>query len=118
MDQQPKELGIQIHGIDSSTPDAVARALAAGSRLVVYEYCISLIVVTLWRRTGVYCRPAGDRGLLRGLPYTLLSLLLGWWGIPWGFIYTPLTIITNLSGGRDVTDEVRALGQQGAPSPA
>jgi hypothetical protein len=36
-----------------------------------------------------------------------LSLLFGWWGLPWGLIYTPLTLWTNLSGGRDVTAELR-----------
>jgi hypothetical protein len=30
---------------------------------------------------------------------------LGWWGVPWGLIYTPLTLWTNLSGGRAVTAE-------------
>jgi hypothetical protein len=33
----------------------------------------------------------------------MVSLLLGWWGVPWGLIYTPLTLWSNLSGGREVT---------------
>jgi len=32
--------------------------------------------------------------------------LFGWWGIPWGFIYTPMSIISNISGGKDVTQSV------------
>jgi len=32
--------------------------------------------------------------------------VLGWWGIPWGPIWTISTIVTNLRGGRDVTNEV------------
>ena len=43
----------------------------------------------------------------RAFPYSLLTLVLGWWGIPWGLIYTPLALMTNFSGGRDVTAEVR-----------
>ena len=39
---------------------------------------------------------------------------LGWWGVPWGIIYTPLTIFTNLFGGQDVTDEVWVLLQSSA----
>ena len=35
--------------------------------------------------------------------YTLVSLVFGWWGFPFGLIYTPMALITNLSGGRDVT---------------
>ena len=45
-------------------------------------------------------------GELQGLPFTLLSLLLGWWGIPWGPIYTIQSLWVNLKGGRDVTQEI------------
>jgi hypothetical protein len=34
-----------------------------------------------------------------GVPYTLGTLLLGWWGIPWGPIYTVQAIAKNFSGG-------------------
>jgi hypothetical protein len=53
-------------------------------------------------------------GLKRGAVFSLVSLLLGWWGVPWGLIWTPMTIFTNLSGGQDVTDEVWALLQASA----
>lgn len=76
-----------------------------GERLVFFEYCISLIFVSL-RRTSVVVRlRSAQRGWLVGLPYTMLSLLCGWWCIPWGFIYTPLCLWTNLSGGRPIAAE-------------
>jgi hypothetical protein len=81
-------------------PDAVAR-----ERLVFYEYCISLIFLSLRRPTAVVRLRPGQYGWFRGLPYTILSLLLGWWCIPWGFLYTPLVLWTNLSGGRLITAE-------------
>jgi hypothetical protein len=105
---------MRIHGIDGLSPERLDAALAAGGRLVFYEYCISLIVLTLRRPTAVYFLPPGSKGLARGLPFTLLSLVLGWWGVPWGIIYTPLAIVTNLSGGCDVTAQVRPL----LPQPA
>jgi len=40
------------------------------------------------------------------LKFTILTMLLGWWGIPWGPIYTIGSIFRNLSGGVDVTQEV------------
>jgi hypothetical protein len=86
-----------------SLPDSPA----AAGRLVIYEYCISLLVVTLRRTSGIYRLRPGESGRLKGLPYALLSLLLGWWGIPWGVLYTPLVVLTNLSGGRDVTEVFR-----------
>jgi hypothetical protein len=104
---------MQIHGIANLSPEERAREEARGGRYVFYEYCISLIFITLRKPTGVYFLRAGELGVVRGLPYTLVSLLLGWWGLPWGVIYTPLTLFTNLSGGRDVTEQVLPLLRQG-----
>jgi hypothetical protein len=81
-------------------------ALAAeGERLVFYEYCISLIFLSLRRPSAVVRLRPGQRGWIKGLPYTILSLVLGWWCLPWGLIYTPLALWTNLSGGRPITTE-------------
>jgi hypothetical protein len=78
---------------------------ATGSRLVFYEYCISLVFITLRRPSRLHRLAPGRSGVVEGLPYTLLTLALGWWGIPWGIIYTPLVLWTNLSGGREITAE-------------
>jgi hypothetical protein len=76
-----------------------------GGRLVFYEVCISLVFVTLrWPSRPHRLRP-GEWGLWRGLPYALVTLLLGWWGLPWGLVYVPLVLWTNLSGGRELTAE-------------
>lgn len=77
----------------------------AGERLVFYEYCISLVLISLRRPSAVIRLRPGQRGWIRGLPYTMLTLLCGWWCIPWGFLYTPLCLWTNLSGGRILTAE-------------
>jgi hypothetical protein len=100
---------MRIHGIDGLTPAELEEELAAGGRFVFFEYCISFIALTLRRPSDIYFLRADQVGFVRGLPYALLSLCFGWWGIPWGFIYTPLTLFTNLSGGRDVTAEVWQL---------
>ena len=99
---------MNIRGIDELTSAELEKELAAGGRFVYFEMCISLLFLTLRHPTQVHFLRANDLGLVRGLPYTITSLLLGWWGVPWGIIYTPLVLMTNLSGGRDVTREVRA----------
>jgi hypothetical protein len=99
---------MRIDGIDNMTPAELEAELAAGGRFVFFEYCISFLVLTLRCPTSIRLLRAGEIGLLHGLPYTLISLLLGWWGLPWGVIYTPLTLYTNLSGGNDVTEPVWA----------
>lgn len=49
------------------------------------------------------------------MKYTLLTFFVGWWGIPWGPIYSIGAFITNFKGGKDVTNEVlAALSNQNA----
>ena len=36
----------------------------------------------------------------------MISLVFGWWGFPWGFIYTPMALYTNLKGGKDITKDI------------
>jgi hypothetical protein len=76
-----------------------------GERLVFFEYCISLVVISLRRPSALVRLRPGQCGWIKGLPYTILSLCLGWWCIPWGFLYTPLCLWTNLSGGRPIAPE-------------
>jgi hypothetical protein len=40
-----------------------------------------------------------DKSQGTAIIYTLTSLLFGWWGFPWGLIYTPQAIYRNLCGG-------------------
>jgi hypothetical protein len=60
------------------------------------------------RSSDIYFIRAGESAVVRGLPYTVLSLLLGWWGFPFGPIFTVWVLITNLLGGKDVTSKVVA----------
>jgi hypothetical protein len=89
--------------VSGMTPQEIALEVQRGGRFVVYQYCISLLVVSFRRNSPVKFVRAGENAAMKGLPFTLLSLLLGWWGIPWGFIYTPQVIYRNLKGGVDVT---------------
>jgi hypothetical protein len=81
----------------------LAQALATGARLVAFEYCISFLVVTLRRTSRPLLLRPEQRTLLRSLPYSTVSLLFGWWGMPWGPVLTIMTILTNFTGGRDLT---------------
>jgi hypothetical protein len=98
---------MSIKGAEGMTVGELARELDQGAKIVVFEWCISLLVITLKRASDPYLIRPGKSALVAGLPWTALSLLVGWWGIPWGFIYTPWVVVVNLRGGRDVTYEVR-----------
>jgi hypothetical protein len=110
---------MRIRGIDGLSRAEIEAELAAGGRFVFFEYCLSLVFITTRRASDIRFLRRDDHGLLRGLPYSLLSFFCGWWGVPWGLIYTPLTLLTNLAGGCDVTAQVRDyLAQQADPSEA
>ena len=61
-----------------------------------------------------FCLQVFDNSLV--LPYTLLSAVLGWWGIPWGPIYTVQSIASNIKGGKDVTQQILASLVAKAPA--
>lgn len=82
--------------------------IASGGKFVVYQYCISVLIMTFRRSSDIYFVPASESRFVKGLIFSLLSFFLGWWGIPWGPIYTIQSLWTNFNGGKDVTQEVLA----------
>jgi hypothetical protein len=95
-----------ISGIEGLTVAQVRDEVSRGGRFVVYGYCVSLLIITLRRSSDITFVRAGQSAVVAGLGWTFLSLALGWWGFPWGFIYTPMVLVQNLGGGKDVTADV------------
>jgi hypothetical protein len=102
----------KIVGIEGVTPQQIASEVQQGARFVLYHYCISVILLTFRRSSNIYFVRARENTISRGLGFSLISLLLGWWGIPWGPIYTVGSLITNFNGGKDVTQAVLASFRQ------
>lgn len=86
--------------------DELAQAVDAGGRFVLFTYCISVLVMTFRRSSEVTFLQRDQDGAGEAIKYSLLSGLLGWWGIPWGPIWTIGALFSNAWGGRDVTREV------------
>lgn len=97
---------MQIRGIEDMTTDQVQFELQRGAKFVFYYYCVSLLVITFRRPSGIYFLRAGESGVVKSLPWTLLTVVAGWWGIPWGPIYSIQSLVVNFKGGKDVTAEV------------
>ncbi|WP_121354631.1 hypothetical protein [Flavisolibacter nicotianae] len=100
---------MKIKGIDGLTVSQIQNEVDGGGKFVFYSYCFSLVVMTFKKTSAVYFIRENESAFLKGTPFTLISFLFGWWGIPWGIIYTIGSLVTNLGGGKNVTAEVLQL---------
>ena len=94
--------------LEALSPVEIRELVLRGYRFVRFERCTSFLIATLRHESPVYLTENWQDRYLRGLGYSLLSLLLGPWGVPWGVFLTAQSIWTNLTGGIDVTEEVLA----------
>jgi hypothetical protein len=97
---------VKIRGIEGMSVGELRFALQQGGKFVCFQYCVSIILLTFRRPSPIYFVKAGESAVTRGLPFTLVSLVFGWWGIPWGPIFTMGAVVTNFRGGKDVTQQV------------
>jgi hypothetical protein len=105
---------MQIKNIEGLTTDDINRELDRGGKFVIYQYVISIIVMTFRRSSDVYFVRGNENGVVKGLGFTILTLLFGWWGIPWGPIHSIGSLYNNLRGGKDVTQEILQSFNQAA----
>lgn len=89
---------------DGMDERAMLSAIDAGARVVVFELVASLALNYYTSRRRHLVLP-GETPQWVGLRATSATALLGWWGV--GLLQTPVSMYRNLTGGVDVTDEVR-----------
>ena len=106
---------MKIKGAEGYSAENLRDEVNRGAKLVIFTYCVSILVMTFKRSSDIYFVRAGQSRIAKGLPFSLISLLFGWWGIPWGPIYSIESLIRNFSGGLDVTDEVMHSLMPSAP---
>lgn len=95
-----------VPGTEGMTLGDVEQEVLNGGRFVVYVYNFSVLVMSFKRASAIKFLRSNQDGTGSALGYSLLSLLVGPWGFPWGLLWTPLSIFTNLRGGKDVTEPV------------
>jgi len=101
----------KIVGIEGMSKEELDNEIRNGGKFVYFQYCISVVVMTFKRPSDIHFIRAGEGTAGKSVGFTLLTLLLGWWGIPWGPIYSISSVFTNLTGGKDVTNDVLASMQ-------
>ena len=97
-----------IQGIQGMSAPEISFELNRGGRFVCYRYCFSALIVTVTKGTDIYLVRAEESRLNKGLPWSLLTFVAGWWAIPWGPIRTVNSLWINFRGGDDVTAQVAA----------
>ncbi|GAB4094389.1 hypothetical protein [Flaviaesturariibacter terrae] len=105
---------MKISGIGDRTLAELEADIYAGGRFVIYTWAVSVVVMTFKRPSEIYYIPSGKSRLVAGLKYSLISLVFGWWGIPWGPIYTIGAFVCNFGGGKDITQQLLAAMQEAA----
>lgn len=85
--------------------------ISAQPRIVVFKSVKSFLVVTIRKPiAGVFCSDCAQKQSLKA---SATTWLLGWWGFPWGPIYTAQALITNMFGGFEPPlDNAKMLGYQ------
>ena len=86
-------------------------SLKSGTQYVVFGYVMSMVFYSFNRKSKIIVARSKSALFLKSLPYTLLTLLLGWWSL-YGFMYTITTLFKNLSGGTDVSPEIKSYIQR------
>ncbi len=110
-----------IKNIEGMSERDIQRELDHGARFVVFQYVVSVLIMTFRRGSDIYLIRPGESTASKSLPYTLLTLFFGWWGFPWGPIFSIGALATNVGGGKDVTAEILAAFpafSERAPAPA
>jgi len=102
-----KKMLAKIAGIEGMSIEQIELEVQQeGARFVVYECCISFIYMTIKDPTSAYFIRKNESAVIRGIGWSFITILLGWWGLPWGPINTIRALITNFKGGKDVTQTV------------
>ncbi|WP_447764734.1 J domain-containing protein [Pseudomonas reinekei] len=71
--------------------------VTAQPRYVVFLKAKSFLVLTMRSMTqGIFCSPCAEK---KALQASAITWALGWWGVPWGPIYSVQALWVNMLGG-------------------
>jgi hypothetical protein len=80
--------------------------VAAQPRSIVFTRVTSFWMTWIRPTQGIFCSSCARKIAFKE---SLKSAILGWWGVPWGLIRTPASILTNAKGGeysKDINDRL------------
>jgi len=103
--QGAKDNNLDLHRFSRMGEAEFKNRVFLGERFVIYRYTLSAFIYSATLPTKVHVASSRSAAVLKGIPYTLVSALFGWWFIT-GPITTITSIIANSRGGIDVSAEI------------
>lgn len=96
--------------IEEGTADYNGMSIDPRSELTQFSLAMSFGVISL-RAPSRYYVIGQESTFFPGLYFTVSSFVLGWWGLPFGPVFTIVAVISNLRGGKrrrveDLLDEL------------
>jgi hypothetical protein len=97
---------MEIKNIEGLKVSQIKQLVNQGGKFVVFPYTISIVVMTFRRSSSIYFIRPNENSIKYSYGHVGVNLLLGWWGIPWGPIYTLGAAYNHVTGGKDVTQPI------------
>ena len=97
---------MEIKNIEGLRVSEIKQLVNQGGKFVVFPYTISIVLATMKRSSSIYFIRPNEKTLKYSYRHVGVNLLLGWWGIPWGPIYTIGATYNHITGGKDVTQPI------------
>jgi hypothetical protein len=95
-----------IKNIEGLSVSQIKELINKGGKFVIFPYTISFVIMTLKRSSDVYFIREDENSFKYSYSYVLLNFFIGWWGLPWGPIYTIGALYNHIIGGKDITQAV------------
>lgn len=88
----------------AAAPGSLVAAVQAGHRFYVIPYVFSVVILTFRRSMGGVREVSDHHWPVMPLAgAALVTSLLGWWGFPWGIVFSIAALVRLWNGGKDVT---------------
>ena len=97
---------MQIKNIEGLSVAEIKQLVNQGGKFVIFPYTISIVLATFRRSSSIYFIKPNENTIKYSYGHIGANLLLGWWGLPWGPIYTIGATYKHITGGKNVTGEV------------
>lgn len=101
-----KKSSLRVAGIENMTFDEIVYHVNNGGKFAIFYQCISFLILSQKTSSDIYLIKNGENPKDYYRKLNLTTLIFGWWGFPWGIIWSIECLEKNSKGGVDVTSDV------------